>query len=321
MPEKFLYLSRADIQALGISAREARLAVGNAFHDYANGLNTTIPKAALVFGAGRLCQAMVAASEKDDLAVLKWLGVAPVPPGISLQSVYSTICVNRCSTGLPLAIFDGDEITLLRTAAMSAFAASKLAPVNPKTIGFVGCGVQASAHLAAFCDLFPSLKRLMALSRSRSSAEKLVHEAQQKGLEADVMCDADTLLRVSDIVISSVPGGVGQPSFLDARLLKSDCFVAAVDAGRSWFSETLPAFDLCVTDSLTQSKAPHDCHGKDVSSVIYGNDLAGLSVQSGAVQNGRNLFSFRGFAIGDLALASLVMKTIGKNKTGIVLDR
>lgn len=308
MTDGLLYLSRADVGALAIAPGEARGAVLQAFRDHAAGLDLSPPKSTLGLGAGHGFQAMTAASASRDIAMLKWVAMAPAAPDSRVPGINALICVSDYATGVPLAVLDGDEITLVRTAALSAAAASLMAPPAPRTIGFVGCGRQAHAHLSAFLDLYPGLATVLALSRSRSSAGRLADAARRRGLAAEVLDDAEGLLARADVVISMVPGAPGLRPFLDAGRMKPVSFASAVDIGRSWRPETLPAFDVLVTDSLAQSTAPYDVDGRAVTTVRFGHDLVGLSVAPHPTSPGRrSLFCFRGFALADLALTHLVV--------------
>jgi ornithine cyclodeaminase/alanine dehydrogenase len=300
------------------AAREAVLKV---FADYAAGLNKSLPKGSIEIGPGHGFQAMAAASEPAGIATLKWVAMAPVAPGSTLPGINGLICVSDYATGAPLAVLDGDFITLIRTAAMSAAAATRLAPADPRIIGFIGCGLQAHAHLDAFTALFPGLTTVLAMSRSRSSAVTLAEAATRKGLASEVVNDADLLGR-SDIVISMVPGAPGFTSFLDARKLPASSFVSAVDLGRSWLPDSLPSFDRLVSDSLAQFGAPHGVDGKPVQTVAFQDDLIHLStVPAGAPARQRAMFCFRGFALADLALADLVLRKAGAAGIGIRLAR
>jgi ornithine cyclodeaminase/alanine dehydrogenase len=322
MGDSLLYLSRDDVRALAISPGEAREAVLQGFRDQAAGLNRSLPKTALMLGAGHGFQAMTAASAAQGIATVKWVAMAPVAAGSSLPAVSALICVSDYETGQPLAILDGDEITLIRTAAISAAAASLLAPAAPRTIGFVGCGLQAHAHLAAFHDLYPGLTDTLMLSRSRSSAERLAEAARTIGLATEILEDPDALLARCDIVISTVPGAAGMAPFLDAHKLNANAFAAAVDTGRSWKPETLPAFDLLATDSLEQSRAPYDVDGNPVSTAVFQHDLIGLAgVPQPMAAAGRSLFAFRGVAFADLALAYLAVTQARAQGLGTALTR
>jgi ornithine cyclodeaminase/alanine dehydrogenase len=321
MSDGLLYLSRADVRSLAIAPGAAREAVLQAFRDHAAGRSHALPKSALALGPGHGFQAMTAASQVDAIATVKWVAMAPVPPGSPVPGINALICVSDYASGAPLAMLDGDEITLIRTAALSAAAASRLAPADPRTIGFVGCGLQAHAHLAAFRDLFPGLATALAVSRSRSSAESLAGAARDSGLAGEVLDDADALLARSDLVVTMVPGAPGLKPFLDARLLKPSAFVAAVDLGRSWIPDALPAFDTLATDSLAQSRAPYDVDGNPVATVSFGCDLTELAVRPPGSAEGRSLFCFRGFALGDLALAKLVVDAARQRGIGTILPR
>lgn len=322
MGDGLLYLSRGDVQALAIRPSDAREAVLQAFREHAAGLNQSLPKSALGLGPGHGFQAMTAASSAQAIATLKWVAMAPVAPDSPVPGINALICVSDYATGAPLAVLDGDEITLIRTAALSAAAASRMAPLAPRTIGFVGCGLQAHAHLAAFLDLYPGLSGALMLSRSRSSAERLAEAVAARGLAAEVLEDADALLARSDIVISMVPGAPGLRPFLDAGRMKPVSFASAVDLGRSWRPETLPAFDVLATDSLAQSSAPYDVDGQPVTTVRFQHDLVQLADAPQPIASGRrSLFCFRGFALADLALAHLVIGKARAAGMGMRLPR
>jgi ornithine cyclodeaminase/alanine dehydrogenase-like protein (mu-crystallin family) len=172
----------------------------------------------------------------------------------------------------------------------------------------VGCGLQAHAHLAAFTALCPTLTHVKAFSRSRSSSEKLCAAAHQRGLTADVSDRVDDLLAMSDIVISMVPAAADLRSFLDARRLRPDAFVAAIDIGRSWLPDSLFALDLLVTDSLAQSKTPYDEADSPLTAPTFATDLVALCAATSPPSPGRSMFCFRGNALGDLALAGLALQ-------------
>jgi ornithine cyclodeaminase/alanine dehydrogenase len=320
--ETLLYLSRGDLRALRIAPSQAREAVLKAFRDHGAGLSQSLPKSALMLGPGHGFQSMIAASEAQRVATLKWVAIAPVPPGSALAGINGLILVSDHASGVPLAVMDGDEITLIRTAAMSATAASLLARPDPSGIGFIGCGLQAHAHLDAFLALYPGLSEAFCLSRSKASAEALADAARARGVAAEVTTDANDLLARCDIVISMVPGAPGLLPFLDARLMKPDAFASAVDTGRSWIPASLPAFDVLATDSLAQSKAPYDIHGEPVASVRFQHDLAGMTGLAAPIAAGRrSMFCFRGFAVADLALACLVLEKAREAGLGTRLPR
>jgi len=107
-------------------------------------------------------------------------------------------------------------VTAVRTAALSAVAARKMADPASTSIAFIGCGVQASSHLAAFRAMFP-LKKVFAVGRGRKNVDRFVAEARGLGYEAEAR-DAESAVREADIVVSSITLNYDVEPFLDARL-------------------------------------------------------------------------------------------------------
>ncbi|MGL9623922.1 hypothetical protein QRQ56_38835 [Bradyrhizobium sp. U531] len=322
MSAELLYLSNAHVQDLHISPREAREAILAAFRDNAAGLNIGLPKSTITIGPSSSFSSMSSASETKSLATMKWVAAIPVEGKPDRSTVNGLICISEYQTGVPIAVLDGNYITLMRTAAMSAAAASFLAPEEPATLGLVGCGLQALSHIDAFADLFPSLRKIHLLSRTVLSAERAATAASQKRLDPIVTNNPDLLLSESEIVITMVPGSPGLKPFLDARLLPVPSFVSAVDGGRSWRPETLTAFDICVTDALEQSSSPVDASDRYVESIKFQDDLVHLACRSPQrLASTKALFGFRGFAIADLALADLVLRKARVFGIGTILPR
>jgi ornithine cyclodeaminase/alanine dehydrogenase len=307
--QQFLYLSRADVAAAAIDPAAARDAVISAF---GNPDTVSLPKQPLQAGPGHAFQAMVAASPGQDIATVKWLGMAD-------GGIHALICLNDFATGALLAVMDGDLITLIRTAAMSMAAAHFLAPPAPRVVGFIGCGAQAFAHLAAFQALYPSLEQVCAYSRSPASAEALAVAARRLGLEA-ATAPAEAVIRQSDLVVTTVPASAGFMPFLDPAWLKPLSFVTAVDVGRSWIADRLDVFNITATDSLTQADMRPSVDG-NLAGKAFDYDLAALAQGKHAVTGGRALFSFKGFALGDLAVAKLVYDEAVRCHFGTLLAR
>lgn len=316
MADSMLYLSAADVRALNITPGQARDAILHTFRAHAAGRNQSLPKSALTVGPGHAFQAMVAADPLAGVASVKWVAMTTAAPGSTAAGINALICVADYETGIPLAVMDGSEITLLRTAAMSAAAAALLKPGTPTTIGMIGCGRQALAHLDAFLALYPSITHLSAFSRTRASAERLLDHARRLGVEGVVHDSAEPVLAASDIVISMVPAVSGLAPFLDARQLKPDAFVSAVDLGRSWIPASYGAFAHRITDSLSQMTSPYAADGSAVADVTFSTDLIQLSAQAPVAVTGRTLFCFRGFALADLALANVALQ-LARSRPGV----
>nr|WP_255701534.1 ornithine cyclodeaminase family protein [Afifella sp. H1R] len=307
-------MGEAEIRALAITPDEARRAVADTFRAASEDRAVRAPKTALTLAPGHGFQAMAAASASTGLAVVKWTGIATVPPGGEGPGINSLIIASDYDTGKPIAVLDGNEITLIRTAALSAVAGAYLAPPGARTLGMIGCGLQAHQHLAALCALRPGLDHLLAFSRSEASAARLAKAAEARGLAGEVVSSPQDLLKRADIVVSMVPASPELVPFLDARVLKRDCFVSAVDLGRAWLPESFAAFDVLATDDLAQGTHPWDVNGREIDTAEFATDLLALCRETAVREatspatRGRRLFCFKGSSLADLALSALVVE-------------
>lgn len=312
-----IHISRSDVLALDISAAEMRSAVREVFEDLATGQCRFQPKSQLEMGVGHVFQTMAAASYRWSVAMMKWVTVVPAAPDAALPAISAVICLNDLATGHPLAMMDGEIITLQRTAAISALSAEYLSPPEAKVLALVGCGAQARSHLEAFTDLCPTIGRVICYSRSRRSAEALAAIARDRGLEADVVDDPAELVPVADVIVSMIPASSELRPFLDATKMKPEALAVMVDLGRSWLPDSLSAFDLIGTDSLEQMQHPVDATGKAVTSAQIGFDL----LTGPSKVSGRKAFCFRGNSAADLAAARLVHDLARARGLGTRLSR
>lgn len=177
-------------------------------------------------------RSMLAAPEGSDFTVMPATGAGAV--GAKLL----TICPGNPDRGLPLiqgvfvlfggeslapaAVLDGNALTSVRTAAVSALATRLLARPDASNLVIFGAGAQARAHLQAMIAVRP-IERVTIVDSDRERARQLVAEAAGSGPaievgepesvgEADLVCTCTTSPR---------------PVF-DGRLLKSGAHVNAM---------------------------------------------------------------------------------------------
>lgn len=118
----------------------------------------------------------------------------------------------------PVAVVDGIALTNLRTAAVSALAARRLAPPDPRRLVVYGRGPQGEAHIAALRGLFPSLTDIS--TAGRSDAPRLD--------DADIIVCATTAhapvfdgARVADhALVIAIGSHVPDAAELDAGLMR-----------------------------------------------------------------------------------------------------
>jgi ornithine cyclodeaminase/alanine dehydrogenase-like protein (mu-crystallin family) len=114
-------------------------------------------------------------------------------------TVAATYVLLDGATGHPLALIDGEALTLRRTAAASALASSFLSRADSKTLLVVGTGklapYMASAHAAA-----RKFERVLVWGRSPEKARSLANRLAGHGLNASAIADLQQALAQADVV-------------------------------------------------------------------------------------------------------------------------
>ncbi|KAI8810815.1 hypothetical protein BJ742DRAFT_159462 [Cladochytrium replicatum] len=121
-----------------------------------------------------------------------------------LSSIHAAVSLFDSTTGVPLASIDGSTLTLIRTAAVSALAASLLVSSTnpPTTLALAGAGALApylaEAHIAAF----PSITRILIWNRTQSKSAALAIKLREAhhAIAVEVVDNIDNAVSVADIV-------------------------------------------------------------------------------------------------------------------------
>lgn len=137
--------------------------------------------------------------ELDGLLAVKVLTHHPGNGEQGLPSVQAVVTLFETTTGRPLAVLDGTELTRWRTAAASALAADYLAPQQVREHLLVGAGNVTAAMPACFAAVRQvGLTRVWA--RRTEQAADLVARLCEEGYAAAVAEDLRAAVRTADIV-------------------------------------------------------------------------------------------------------------------------
>ena len=119
------------------------------------------------------------------------------------QSAVSAIyVVTSCKDGTPLAVIDGTELTLRRTAAAAALAARLLARPMSTRLLVVGSGA-LSAHMAMAHHSVFSLSAITIWGRHLDKAQSVVATLARAGITARATDDLQQALANTDIVAAA----------------------------------------------------------------------------------------------------------------------
>jgi ornithine cyclodeaminase/alanine dehydrogenase-like protein (mu-crystallin family) len=147
----------------------------------------------------------------------------PANDEVGLHTHMAVIELLSRATGEPLAVMDGRLITEMRTAAVSAVAFGVLAPnlaKTPKSLGILGSGVQARAHLEALKHVWPERAETWIWSRTARNAERLADEVGGSAVTIEKASSADVVLTATS----------AQTPVLQGKHLMRNVLVLAVGA-------------------------------------------------------------------------------------------
>ncbi len=136
-----------------------------------------------------------------------------------LPTHMATVVLLHPETGAPRAVLDGELITTMRTAAVSAVAARLLAPDGAGTLAIIGSGVQARSHVKALA-LVRTFEAIRTWSRTPANAARFAAE-----VGATACGSAEDAVRGADVVV--VATSAEQP-VVSGAWVKAGALVIAV---------------------------------------------------------------------------------------------
>jgi ornithine cyclodeaminase/alanine dehydrogenase len=311
MPEnKLLYLSQADVVAVGISMSEIIAALETAFRAKGEGRTEMPPKPGVHPGGGdNFIHAMPAYIQDLKSAGVKWVSGYPENYKRGLPYITGLLIYNDVENGLPLAVMDCVWITAKRTGAASAVAARRLARPESSVMGMLGCGVQGQSHAEAFTETFP-LKKILAYDKDPESARRYA-AAMTRQLKVEVVAVKTPREAVSgcDIVATAGPILKVPHATIQAGWLDEGAFASLVDYDSYWSREALAQAAKFCTDDIPQLKL--------YQSMGYFRNIPPIHADLGELVTGkkkgrenskeRTMTANLGLAIDDMAVAPLIV--------------
>jgi alanine dehydrogenase len=319
-------LERSDVQRL-LDMKSCIIAVEEAFRARGEGRRASSAVLGLALEGGILHAKLGILDGARQYAAAKVNANFPDNPARhDLPAIQGILLLFDASRGTPLACMDSALITALRTAAASAVAARYLAVAHASTVAFVGCGIQARAHMQAIRHV-RAIKRVTAFDSSHAAAERFVLDVSARfAVAAEVATDIRRAVCASEIVITTTPSR--QP-LLHSEDVAAGTFIAAVGADNELKQEIAP--DLLrhagvVVDDLDQCSRMGDLHHALALGVIQPADVRGSldQIVTGSVRGRLSddeiiVFDSTGVAIEDVAAAVLVYERAESAGAGFVL--
>ncbi|HEY5981972.1 MAG TPA: ornithine cyclodeaminase family protein [Anaerolineales bacterium] len=323
MPQnEILYLSRADVEAVGIDMPTIIKLLEQAFMQKGKGDVEMPPKPGIHTMPDAFIHAMPAYIPSMRSAGIKWVSGYPDNFKRGLPYISGLLILNDVETGIPYAVMDCTWITAYRTGAASAVAAKYLARKESATIGILACGVQGRTNLEAMACTF-KLKKVFAYDALPDVQKKFVREMSSKlGLDIAGVKEPREAVKDSDIVVTSGPILKHPTPTIDRDWLKPGAFASAVDFDSYFTGAAMSQMDRISTDDHSQFQ-----YYKSVGYFQHTPDpYADLGELVAGLKPGRQSHSERtmainlGLALDDMAVAPTVYQKALEKGLGKVLS-
>jgi ornithine cyclodeaminase/alanine dehydrogenase len=250
---QMLYLSKAEVEAIGVTMAEIIEALKVTFRAKGEGRTEMPPKPGIHPGGGdNFIHAMPGYIADLKSAGIKWVAGFPENHKKGLPYINGLLIFNDVETGLPLAVMDCVWITAMRTGAATALAASYLARPESSVVGMLGCGVQGRSHVKALRVLFP-LKTVKAYDVDAETVQTYADDIGSR-LDLEVIPAATPREAVSgcDMVVTAGPILKTPHATIKAGWLDEGAFASLVDFDSYWHPAAMAETAKFCTDDSAQ---------------------------------------------------------------------
>jgi len=187
----------------------------------------------------------------------KVVSVIPRNRNGSLPSTSASIFVFDSKTGSELARIAGNSLTAIRTAASSALATDILALKEIDTLGVIGTGKQAQAHVPAIMEV-RNVSRVLVHSRSKAHRAAFVRSASKNiSVPVTIATSTEEVARKSDVLVLATSSRV--PLFSGSNVPPGthvNAIGSALPNSRE-MDTTLVQRSVLVVDSMEQAVATY----------------------------------------------------------------
>lgn len=245
---EILWLSRNDVDTLGLTPAECMGLVEKALNWHADGLLEVPPKLGIHPPKGRHIHAMPAFIPPLGAAGLKWVADFPGNKAAGLPTVHALIVLNDAETGAPVCVMEGGAITAWRTAAMTGVALRVCALPDSRVATIVGTGVEAQSHALMLPAVLPTLEEIRIVGRDLAAATRFCARPDlQIGIRLVPFGDRQSAVSGSQVIVTVT-------NSVKTRLLEPDWIapgstVAVLDNGGKE-TTLLYSMDRVIVDDL-----------------------------------------------------------------------
>jgi ornithine cyclodeaminase/alanine dehydrogenase len=309
-----LYLSRDDLESLGVTMPEVVAAVDRACAAKGRGEVVMPPKLSLHGEGDAYSQVMAATLPGDGGLGAKWVTLFPQNAARGLPVTNGLVVLSDPETGLPSAVMDAATITAWRTGASVGVAARYLVRPESTRAGVIGCGVQARAAVRALAAVLPGLREVFChdadAERAAGFGEDL--DAELPGVTFWSRASAGEAVEGTDVVVTAITMTADIRPPLGAGLLQPGALAVALDYDAAWSPGAMAECDRFFCDDVATVRATQAAGGRlaGIPAEISGDlgDLAAGRVPGRTAPDERLFCLNLGMALEDVVTGQLALR-------------
>ena len=247
-----LQITEADVRNHLSFSKAVELA-REAYVKLANGEAVTPERILLTVPGGASMFFMPAHVSCHGTTSIKIARVNPRNPASSLPTVMSDILMYDSQSGVLLAEIAGEALTAIRTAASSAVATDVLARRDVESLGLLGTGREAEAHVPAIQQV-RDISRVVAYSRDKPRREAFARQISEDcKVETLPANSAEEVAKESDVIVTAT---TSHTPLFKGEMVKDGTHVNAIGASEPDIREvdtSLVKRSALIVDSRAQA--------------------------------------------------------------------
>ena len=321
--QELIYLSKADVQGIGLKMDEAIQTLEKVFCSKAEGHTEFAPKARIhIKGDSNIINAIPAYSPDFNLVGLKWASKIYDNKTKKIPDESGLIILSDHKTGCPLAMMDSTTITDLHTSAAILLSAKKLALPDSTVISVVGCSSSVIGPVVALHDNY-HFRKLLLFDVDNNSAKSVGHELSIRiGKQVQIVETSREAIEESNIIITARSSAGDTIGTNQAGSYQTGALIIMVDPNSCLHTDTLREVSKTYTEDMKQFLQYKDAgffnELPDMNSDLI--DLIGKKKPGRESSNEIILYVNIGWGVNDLAIADLIYRRASKEGIGTRLS-
>lgn len=250
---ELLYLSRKDVEQVGLPMKDIVKAVEEVFREKGLGGTEMPPKPGIHTMPDAFIHAMPAYVKAMKAAGMKWVSGYPANQAKGLPYISGLLILNDPMNGLPTCVMDCSWVTAKRTGAATAVAAKHLARKDSEIMAMLACGVQGRTNVEALKVVMPRLSTVQAYDVDKGVLERYAKDMHSEhGLAVEKMAGPREAMKSADIVVTAGPILKHPSPVIERSWFEEGVFACPLDFDSYWKDEAMQASDKFITDDAGQ---------------------------------------------------------------------